>query len=412
MSLLNAKASGSFAAFEVRWFRSLWLGGALWNLSRWGAAFLGAYYVNDVTDSPRLVQLTGSALWAPLLVGGLVGGLVSDRFNRRFTMLVMLVVTAPLTGVVAWLVATDAMEVWMVYPYLAVTGVGWVTDMTSRRAVIHDYVGDDLIDNAMAFEQISLAAGLLIGALVGGSVISIFGLDAAFAFVAVVFVASYLVLRRVPVGDVHRGSEAEASQSFAELSEGLRVVGRSSVVRSILGVTVITNLLFFAYFPIVQVIADDLGVGPFLTGLLAAATGLGMITGSLYIARSSPRRRGLAYVGGTFTGMFLLIGFAASPWYALAFAFLYASSLGAGFFGSMQSALVLTAVAPELRGRALGLLSVSIGALPVGMFLLGELAEAVGASIAVAVWAAIGCVVLVLWMLHRPEAIRIVAQDQ
>ena len=77
----------------------------------------------------------------------------------------------------------------------------------------------------------------------------------------------------------------------------------------------------------------------------------------------------------------------------------------------MQSALVLTAVAPEMRGRALGLLSVSIGALPVGMFLLGEFAEAVGASIAVAIWAATGCIALVLWILRRPEALRIVATD-
>ena len=118
----ETKATGALAALEVPWFSSLWVGGALWNLSRWGAAFLCAYYVNDVTDSPRLVQLTGSAIWAPLLIGGAIGGLLSDRFNRRFTMLVMLVVTAPLTAVVAVLVATDSIAVWMVYPYLVITG--------------------------------------------------------------------------------------------------------------------------------------------------------------------------------------------------------------------------------------------------------------------------------------------------
>ena len=161
--------------------------------------------------------------------------------------------------------------------------------MVTRRAIIHDRVGDDLIDNAMALEQISLAFGLLVGALLGGTFISVFGLDAAFGLVAVFFVASFLVLRRVPIGALRRSSSAGGSQSLAELREGMRVVGRTPVMRSILGVTVITNLLFFAYFPIVQVIADDLGAGPFLTGLLAAATGFGMITGSLYVAQTRPR---------------------------------------------------------------------------------------------------------------------------
>ena len=52
-------------------------------------------------------------------------------------------------------------------------------------------------------------------------------------------------------------------------------------VFAILGVTVIANFFLFAYFPIVPVVADRLGATAFLVGLLTAATGLGMMTGSL-----------------------------------------------------------------------------------------------------------------------------------
>ena len=50
----------------------------------------------------------------------------------------------------------------------------------------------------------------------------------------------------------------------------------------------------------------------------------------------------------------------------------------------------MTSVPDAMRGRALGLLSTAIGSLPIGMYALGELAEAIGASAAVIVFNALG----------------------
>ncbi|MEL6984934.1 MAG: hypothetical protein AAFO29_21065, partial [Actinomycetota bacterium] len=58
------------SAFEARYFARVWLSGLIWHLTRWGVAFVGTYLVNEMTGSPRLVQLAGTALYAPLLVGG------------------------------------------------------------------------------------------------------------------------------------------------------------------------------------------------------------------------------------------------------------------------------------------------------------------------------------------------------
>jgi Na+(H+)/acetate symporter ActP len=61
----------------------------------------------------------------------------------------------------------------------------------------------------------------------------------------------------------------------------------------------------------------------------------------------------------------------------------------------------------DMRGRAMGLLSMAIGALPFGMLMLGFVAEAVGAATAVVVSAGVGIVVLALWLLRYPEVTRI-----
>jgi MFS family permease len=150
-------------------------------------------------------------------------------------------------------------------------------------------------------------------------------------------------------------------------------------------------------------------VGAFLTGLLAAMVGFGMMAGSSFVASVQPRRRGLAYVAGSGLAMVVLVGFALSPWYAVAAGCLLVAASGMGLFGSTQSTLVMTAVEPELRGRALGLLSTAIGVLPLGMIALGELAEVVGARAAIVTSAVTGLVALVAWLWHRPDVLRLTA---
>ena len=46
----------------------------------------------------------------------------------------------------------------------------------------------------------------------------------------------------------------------------------------------------------------------------------------------------------------------------------------------LKRTLVMAAAPEALRGRALGLLSMAIGALPVGMYVLGESAERIGVA--------------------------------
>ena len=54
-----------------------------------------------------------------------------------------------------------------------IVGLGWVSDMTSRRALVFDLVGEALLDKAMAMEAMSLAMGMVFGALVGYGVMNL-----------------------------------------------------------------------------------------------------------------------------------------------------------------------------------------------------------------------------------------------
>ncbi len=394
-----------FSALQAPHYAPLLLGGWLWTMCRWAAGFLGAYVANDLTGSARLVQLTGVAMWAPLLVGGVVGGVVSDRFDRRKTVIaqyVALVPTAALLGVVA---IVSTLRLWLVYPFLVVVGVGGVIDMTSRRASVYDLVGPERLDNAMALESLSSASGLAIGSLVGGTAIAAIGIGAAYLCVATLAALSLLLFLLVP--PIARTTATRHERPLASLRAGFALLRTERALVSVLGVTAAVNFFFFSFTPLVQLVGTDLGVGPFRKGLLAAMVGFGMMTGSLAVARQQPRRRGLVYVAGSAAAMAMLVPFALAPHYALAALFLLLSCTGMGLFGSTQSTLVMTSVEAQLRGRALGLLSTAIGVLPIGMILLGELAQRQGARPAIMISVLVGGAVLAGWLLWRPQVLRL-----
>ena len=98
------------------------------------------------------------------------------------------------------------------------------------------------------------------------------------------------------------------------------------------------------------------------------------------MARLQPRRRGWPTWSGVAMALVLVVPFALADAYPIALIALICSGVGAGLFGSTQSTLVMAAAPEELRGRALGLLSMAIGALPVGMYVLGESAERLGVT--------------------------------
>ncbi|MEZ5408194.1 MAG: MFS transporter [Acidimicrobiales bacterium] len=429
-----------FAVLGVPGFAATYAVGVVWSMCRWGLGFLGAYVVTHKTGSPRLVQLTGAMLWAPLLLAGMVGGAVSDRFSRRKVLFGQFVVLCPLTVGVAALAAADRLPIALLYAYMAAAGFGWVIDMTVRRAMVYDIVGDAYLNRAMAFEGLSSSLGLAAGAMAGGALASLGTGTAYLVVAAAMLVAALLVLRTPSAASLHRPvpvvpapsaagpaptddapdgagpppaaappvPPAAGSQSFVtEVAEGLRFLGRAPTLLSILGVTAITNFFHFAYFPIVPLVAERVGASAFFAGFLAAATGFGMAVGSTFVITRGPAR-GRAYVTGA-TGAFLLLnGFALFQHYVPVYLSLLLASSFVGVFGATQSVLVMTAVEPHMRGRALGMLSMAIGWLPVGMYLLGELAQAVGASAALVAANVAGVACLWLFLAWRPQVLKIV----
>ena len=402
------------ASFARPGFARIYFAAFGFGMARWGLGFLAAFVANDLTSSPRAVQLTGTALWLPLLFAGTAAGVLADRFDRRIMLTTVVVMLTPLVLAAGVLATRGSLRVWMLYPLMLFVGISWVVDLTSRRTLVFDIVGPDLIDNAMALESFSTALALALGVTAGGAAVEILGVGSAFIAVAgLLTVSSFLfwaATRHATPGSERPSTELPANAEAApepgseDGRSGLAAVVKSPMLRSVLGVTVLANMFFFSHTPLVPVFAERLGVGALGAGLLASAGGLGMMVAAVGIARLRPPR-GKTYVAGAAIALLALNGLGLFNEAPMVFAALLLASTGFGLFAATQAAATMTSVEVGLQGRAMGLLSTAIGALPIGMFTLGEVAERIGPDNAVNLYAAIGIVSLAGWVWRRPEVL-------
>jgi predicted MFS family arabinose efflux permease len=172
---------------------------------------------------------------------------------------------------------------------------------------------------------------------------------------------------------------------WQSLASGIQYVVRHRIVLGVLGTTFIMNAMAFSYVQLLPVVArDHLQVGPGWMGLLASTDGLGTLVGALLIAAlGNVQQPGRIFLLGSCLELVSLMAFALSPWYGLSCALLLMVGIGNAGFSTMQSTLILLAVTPGMRGRALGIMGLCIGATPVGLLELGALAAIVQAPAAI-----------------------------
>ena len=135
-----------------------------------------------------------------------------------------------------------------------------------------------------------------------------------------------------------------------------------------------------------------------------SAEGAGALLGALVIAAAArpAQYRGL-YLYGSFLVTLAVIVFALSAWFGLSLGVLFVAGLGAAGFSVMQTTIMFSLAPPEMRGRVMGVVSVCIGAAPLGMLHIGLLASWLGAPAAVLIVAAEGFIALVIARAVWPE---------
>jgi len=177
-------------------FRLLWSGLCVSLLGDGVFMVAMAWQVYALSNAPTALSLVGIAMTVPTIVFLLVGGVVSDRFDRRRVMLAADLTRGVAVGLLAVLSLTGALELWHVIALVAVYGAGAAFFGPSFDAIVPDILPGDQLAQANSLDQFVRPIALrLAGPALGGVLIEVVGVGAAFALDAATFFVSAAVPR-------------------------------------------------------------------------------------------------------------------------------------------------------------------------------------------------------------------------
>ena len=410
------RTPSSLPAIELlsqREYRKLWVDSVLWQSGRWMWMIVSAYAVFQLTQSTFLTQLTGAALALPQLVTGIFIGAIADKLNRRNVLIANHIANFFISICTATLVITGTISWWHITGLSFAFGVFATTDQVTRTAFTADIVGGRLLSAAIALQGLAFTLGFVFGTLMGGVLLEALpfgeGNEATgpYLVISLLCLVGGLTIQSLKVTNKPILQTGQASSIFNFLGSGLRSLLRNPLIIGVLGITFLFNMTFHTYLPLIPVFADQvLSVSPSFMGILGACPGMGAAVGSLFIAtRSEISKKSRYYIVGSLSALAFLQIFALSNHYPLSVAALICAGVGTAGFGTMQATLILTSVPNNMRGRAMGLQNTTIGVLPLGMLLLGALAEIVGPAKAVSISASLGFILIALWA-YKAKALR------
>ncbi|MGH2353886.1 MAG: MFS transporter, partial [Chloroflexota bacterium] len=170
---------------------------------------------------------------------------------------------------------------------------------------------------------------------------------------------------------------------------------------------VLMDSLLLPYQHILPLFAERvLDAGPVELGYLGAATGAGAFLGLLVLPLvRRPSWQGWVFAAGSCLACLAMLLFAGSTRLVGSLGLLLVVGLGTTAFGTMQTSIILTRAEPAMRGRAMGLLALTIGSAPLGALETGLLVERLGAPLAVGLNATL-CGLLVASVAWRARLFR------
>ncbi len=368
------------------------------------------WYVLELTGSAFQVALVGFFGMAPMLFLGILGGALADRFDRRRLLLSVQFANFVGAGVTTALLVTGMLDVWHAFVLISISGVGWALDSPSRRSIILNLVGRAAVTNAVALDSMAMHSSRMAGPALAGVLISLVDVPRGF-FVILAFYALSLTLMwlvRLSPEQPGGGTQSRGASSqgiLRNLAEGLVYVRGNRTIIATIMVTVIMNLFVFSYMQMVPVIAVEvLEVGPGPMGVLMGVDGFGSLMGSVLIASASNiRHHGRVYLIGSTIAIAALLLFSLSRSYELSFGILLVLGLGGAGFGTMQSLIVMLVSREEMRGRALGVISLAIGTGPLGLLMTGAVADWLSPTTAIGINASVGLALMALVAVFMPS---------
>ncbi|MEP6759760.1 MAG: MFS transporter, partial [Sporichthyaceae bacterium] len=215
--------SPTFRSLRIRNYRLYATGGLVSNIGTWMQRIAQDWLVLELTNNNGIaLGVTTGLQFLPMLLVGPWAGSLADRYSKRQ----LLILTQAFMGVVGaflgLLVITDVVRVWHVFVLASLLGLGAAVDAPARQSFVIEMVGADDVSNAVGLNSASFNLGRVIGPVLAGFLIVLFGTGPVFLINAASYIAVILALRAMRVAELQ--SAPRMARGKGQVREGIRYV--------------------------------------------------------------------------------------------------------------------------------------------------------------------------------------------
>jgi MFS family permease len=397
----GAVASRSYRVLRHRDFRLLWFAEALSFAGSQVQKVAVTWQVYELTGDAFKLGLLGLCRFMPTILFGLAGGVLADRGDRRRTLIGAQIFLLSMSLLLALLTATDSITLLAIYLITICSATVEGISNPTRQALIPALVPRADLPAASTMGVLATHVSLICGPALGGVIIALSGITAAYVVDAcsfgAVIAAVFLMQARPPRIPV-------TMSGFAAAIEGLYFLRNTPVLLGLMIVDFVAT--FFGVSTVLMpIFAEEvLDVGPEGLGLLLAAPAAG---GVAMVALLSwfrlPGRAGLTILASIAIYGICLLGFGLSETFWLSLLLLAGSGAADSLSMTLRHATRNLLTPDALRGRVAAVhRALGLGGPQLGEFESGIAASLIGAGPAVVLGGAATTLVALVVMAKFP----------
>jgi MFS family permease len=369
-----------------------------------------AWYVLVNTGSVLMLTLFGSLQFLGTLAAPFFG-VLSDRVGSRTMLCAMRTIYVALALSLMTLGLAGLVTPAAVLVAAAISGLIRPNDLVMRNSLIGETIPAPDLMGALALSRSTQDSARIAGALAGAGLSAFLGLGKAYMFVAAFYAASLVltlgVARSRPVPDPSRRETAAGRRlanvarlsGWREMVEGLAYVWTTPRVLAAMYLAFLVNLTAY---PVSGGLMPYVARNIYLTdatglGWLMASFSLGALVGSVgLVITGAPRNPERVMVVNIALWYALLLLFAHVRTFGLALPLLMVTGLVQSLAMIAMAASLLQAAGDRFRARVMGVRTLAVYGLPLGLMAAGALVERLGFPLAISLYCTIGLAFTVL----------------
>jgi DHA3 family macrolide efflux protein-like MFS transporter len=342
------------------------------------------WHLTLTTKSGVVLALAAVFGFLPQAVVSIFAGVWADRVNRKVMIILSDSTIALATLVLAFFMLSGVDDLWLIFLVMAVRSVGAGIQMPAISALIPQIVPTDKLMRVNGINSSVQSSLLIIGPVAAAGIYSTLSLAAILFVDVVTAVIGLSLLATIAVPTLSRAASDDKPSYFTDLREGLKYIFSNDLVRWVMAIYSIVFLLVVAPsnlspLMLVRTFGDDV----WLLTILELSFGIGMVAGGALMAIFASKMDRLGMMVGTsilFGVLAVVMGFTTNL--ILFYTLFFLIGLAVPAFSTSSMTLLQETVEPERQGRVFGFVGIVMAvAMPIGMAVLGPLADIVSVEI-------------------------------